>query len=131
MTADRDEIRDHLSAVIEAARELPKDDRVFLADTFLDDLEKHYQLLPRSRGGGQPVRKPRQSPFTGFTSARSPFPIGLMILLAVVLVPVVMMTFAVFAHPPVLLLAVLLLLLFRSGFRRGPRHRRFRRSMFV
>ncbi len=129
MTTDRDEIRDHLQAVIEAARELPKDDRTYLADTFLDDLEKQYQLVPRGAG-----RQSAASPgagLGGLSLRRGPLPIALGILLAVLFVPVVLTAFAVVVHPPFILLAVLLFLLFRSGAFRGPRHRRPRRDLIV
>lgn len=130
MTADRDEIRDHLQAVIEAARELPKDDRAYLADTFLDDLEKHYQIVPRGTGR-QTGAKSRPSPLAGLSFGRGPIPVGLMILLAVLFVPVAITALALAIHPPIILLAVLLFLLFRSGAFRGPRHRRPRRGMIV
>lgn len=130
MTADRDEIRDHLQAVIEAARELPKDDRAFLADTFLEDLEKRYQLVPRGTGQPTPAQS-RRSPLAGLPFGRGPLPVGLMFLLAVLVVPVALAAFALAIHPPIILLAVLLFFLFRSGAVRGPRHRRPRRGTFV
>lgn len=130
MSTDRDEIRDHLQAVIEAARELPRDDRAYLADTFLDDLEKHYRLVPRD-ALRQTEATSRRAPLSGLSLGRSPLPIGLVILLAVLVVPLALGALAVAVHPPIILLAVLLFLLFRSGAFRGPRHRRPRRDMIV
>ncbi len=51
MTTSREELRDHLIAVLQAAPELPRDDREYLADVFLDELDAGYQLVPRSRRG--------------------------------------------------------------------------------
>src|SRR5918911_1511540 len=117
MAATREELRDHLAAVIEAAHELPKEDRTYLADSFLDELERQYQLVPRSRTARQNEPGPGRRRFAG-----SPFvwflaPLGLLFLL-----PFLLLSFFVLIHPPVLLLAVVLLLLFRfgrPGMRRG------------
>jgi hypothetical protein len=49
MEPQREELRNHLVAVLEAARELPRDDREYLADVFLDELSSGYQLVPRSQ----------------------------------------------------------------------------------
>jgi hypothetical protein len=128
VTANRDEIRDHLAAVIEAARELPKDDRSYLADTFLDDLESRYQLVPRSNDGRQ--RPVRSGPtwLSGFPGGWSPLRLGLMVLLALIVVPAAL---GLLIHPPILVLIIVLLLVFRSGARRGPRWRGPRGRMIV
>jgi hypothetical protein len=57
MESQRDELRDHLVAALEAAPELPRDDRAYLADTFLDELDARFELVPRSphRKGGVKV----------------------------------------------------------------------------
>lgn len=122
MSADRDEIRDHLAAVIEAARELPRDDRAYLADTFLDDLETRYQLVPRQARG----RRPLSSGTSWLPALPAGWPLlrlGFLVLAAMVVVSVAMLAFSVLIHPPVLLLLVLLFLVFRSTTRRGPRRR--------
>ena len=49
MALPRDELRDHLVAALEAAPELPRDNREYLADVFLDELDARYKLVPRSR----------------------------------------------------------------------------------
>jgi hypothetical protein len=119
MAASRDELRDHLAAVIEAARELPKEDRAFLADSFLDELDKQYQLVPRSGPLSWSDPGPRRPRISGF-----PFiwvPVLLVVLFAL---PFVMFSSFVFVHHPVILLALMLLVLFRFGRpgmrRRGP-----------
>jgi hypothetical protein len=123
VAADREQIRDHLAAVIEAARELPKDDRAYLADTFLDDLESNYQLVPRSGPGTRIRTASRPSWLAELAGGWSPIRVAMMIVLAMVLLPFAM--FAVFGlmHPPVFLLLLVLFLVFRSGRRRGPRYR--------
>ena len=50
MTTSRDELRNHLVAVIEAARELPPDSREQLADGFLDEMNRQFDLVPRGSG---------------------------------------------------------------------------------
>lgn len=124
MAADRDQIRDHLAAVIEAARELPREDRTYLADTFLDELESNYQLVPRSGAGRQLRTSSRPSWLSEFSGGWSPFRVGVMIVLAMLLLPFAMFALFGLMHPPVFLLLVVLLLIFRSGRRRGPRYRR-------
>jgi hypothetical protein len=117
MAASREELRDHLNAVIEAARELPQEDRVYLADTFLDELDRQYQLVPRSRGAQQVERRGDVPAYSGFGFAWLFVPFGLMFLL-----PVVVLT-VVHVHAPVFLLAVVFLMVFRFfglGVRRGP-----------
>jgi hypothetical protein len=130
VTASRDEIRDHLQAVIEAARELPRDDRAYLADTFLDDLEKQYQLVPRS-GAAPRERLSGNFPPAFRLSGRGMPPIGLIVLAAIVLIPALLMTVSMAIHPPIILLAVLLFFVVRSGARRGPRSRGPRNRVIV
>lgn len=48
MATSREELRDHLVAALEAAPELPRDGREYLADVFLDELDAGYELVPRS-----------------------------------------------------------------------------------
>ena len=48
MTRTRDELREHLLAALEAAPELPREDRGHLADAFLDSLDRDFELVPRS-----------------------------------------------------------------------------------
>ncbi len=49
MATSHEDLRDHLIAVLEAAPELPHDDREHLADVFLDELHAGYQLVPRAQ----------------------------------------------------------------------------------
>jgi hypothetical protein len=129
--ADRNEIRDHLAAVIEAARELPRDDRTYLADTFLDDLESNYQLVPRSGKGAPRPAFSRPSWPASFSAGWSPLRVGVMIVLAMLLLPFAMFVLSGLMHPPVLVLAVVLLFVVRSGRHRGPRRRGPTGRMFV
>lgn len=125
MTATREELRDHLTAVIAAAQELPKEDRSYLADSFLDELETQYQLVPRVAGSRQKGGGRARRPFAGSFLGWPPLPVGLMFLLPLLLLPFFLLSFFVlvhvFFHPPVFLLVLALLLLFR--FTR-PRQRR-------
>jgi hypothetical protein len=123
VTADRDELRDHLTAVIEAARELPKEDRAYLADTFLDDLESRYQIMARSSSGRQRPSFSGSSWLSDFSSGWSPVRVGMMILAAMLLLPLLVGAFFFAVHPPVLILLVILFFAFRPGRRRGPRGR--------
>lgn len=121
MAALRQDLRDHLTAVIEAAQELPREDRSYLADSFLDELERQYQLVPRDAGARRSEPSPARPRFAGFPFGRSAAPIGL-ILLSLLFLPVVVLSFFVLVHPPVFLFVVLLLVLFRfgrPGWRRG------------
>jgi len=54
MTTSRDELRNHLVAVIEAARELPSDSREQLADGFLEEMNRQFDLVPR---GSRPAMR--------------------------------------------------------------------------
>jgi len=114
MAATREDLRDHLRAVIEAAQELPREDRTYLADTFLDELEKQYQLVPRT-GPGQraEVHSARRKPI-GIPLGPWPAPVGLLFLLPLLL-PVLFFSLLFLVHPPVLLLALVLFLIFRFG----------------
>jgi hypothetical protein len=116
MATTREDLRDHLTAVIEAAQELPKEDRSYLADSFLDDLETHYQLVPRSQGVPRTDASSSRPKFTGFPFGWWPAPIGLLFLL-----PVLLVSMFVFVHPPFLLFGLILLFVFRAG---RPRMRR-------
>jgi hypothetical protein len=117
MTTTREDLRDHLTAIIEAAQELPKEDRPYLADSFLDELETQFQLVPRERGAQRTGADSARPWFTGSPLGWWPALVGLMFLL-----PVLLLSFFVLVHPPVFLLALVLLLLFRfgrPGMRRG------------
>lgn len=120
MAATREELREHLTAVIEAAQELPREDRTYLADTFLDQLETQFQLIPRSattQRGDRPSAGPR---FPGLRLGRGALPIGVMLLLAVLALPFLLVSMFVLVHLPVFLLAVALLLVFRFSRRGRP-----------
>jgi hypothetical protein len=121
MATNRDELRDHLAAVIEAAHELPKEDRSFLADSFLDELEVRYQLVPRGSAVERSEVSPARSRSTGFPLGWWPVPIGLMFVLPLLIVATLLSLF-VLVHPPIFLLALILFVLFRfsrPGWRRG------------
>jgi hypothetical protein len=67
MSTSREELRDHLVAAIEAAPELPRDGREYLADVFLDELDARFQLVPRSKPGDS--RADRPAPAAAFLSS--------------------------------------------------------------
>lgn len=121
MAATRDDLRDHLTAVINAAQELPAEDRSYLADTFLDELESQYQLVPHSHGAQRTAATSSRSWFAGFPSARGPVPVAVMVLLSVLFLPLLVVSFFVLIHSPVFMLALAVLLFFRFGRRRWPR----------
>lgn len=122
MTATRDELRDHLTAVIEAARELPREDRTFLADTFLDDLDRQYRLVPRSTGSDMQVSS-RPSRHVGFPLGWGK--IALLAVLALFVLPLLFSSLFALAHPPIFLFVLVLFLVFRFARPgrswRGPR----------
>lgn len=122
MTATRDELRDHLTAVIEAARELPREDRTFLADTFLDDLDRQYRLVPRSTGSDMQVSS-RPSRHVGFSLGWGK--IALLAVLALFVLPLLFSSLFALAHPPIFLFVLVLFLVFRFARPgrswRGPR----------
>jgi len=49
METYREDLHDHLVAVLEAAPELPREDRRHLADVFLDELDAKFRLVPRTQ----------------------------------------------------------------------------------
>lgn len=49
METQREELHEHLVAVLEAAQELPREDRGHLADVFLDELDAKFRLVPRTQ----------------------------------------------------------------------------------
>jgi hypothetical protein len=49
MESHREDLHDHLVAVLEAAPELPREDRRHLADVFLDELDAQFRLVPRTQ----------------------------------------------------------------------------------
>jgi hypothetical protein len=118
-------------AAIEAAQELPREDRSYLADSFLDELETQFQLVPRSGAARRTEVHSDRPRFAGFPFGWWPAPVGLLFLLsALFLLPVLVLSFFVLIHPPVLLLALVLLFLLRFGrpgmrrgrpWQRGPR----------
>ncbi len=120
MAATREDLRDHLTAVINAGQELPAEDRPYLADTFLNDLEARFQLVPRSHDTPPAESTSSRPRFAGF-AGRGPVSIGVMVLLAVLCLPLLMMSFFVLIHPPVFLLALALLVFFRFGRHRSHR----------
>ena len=115
MATTREDLRDHLVAVIEAAQELPKEDRSYLAESFLDELERQFQLVPRSRAAQRAEADSAWPRFAGSPFRWWPAPVGLLFLLPVLFLPVLVLSFFVLVHPPVFLLVLVLLLLFRFG----------------
>src|SRR5437763_1869822 len=57
----RDELKEQLLASLEAAPELPRENRAELADVFLDELDANFMLVPRDRRGGPPATAARRS----------------------------------------------------------------------
>lgn len=125
MAATRDELRDHLLAVLEAAPELPKDDRTHLADVFLKDLDAHFRLVPRPQHGGW-----SDDLFAALTaffqSGRRLWPVLAVVIGLVFLLPLLLFPVFVLLHPPILLLVLVIILVARS---RGPGMRRRRMMM--
>jgi hypothetical protein len=129
MASSRNELRDHLLAALEAAPELPPEDRAHLADVFLDNLDKDFQLVPRSQTRGE--RSPlgaegrMRPPFSGY---RPWWPLpGIAAFLLAAFLIVSALTFSVH-HAPVFLFVILFFLAFRFlGPWRG-RGRRFGRG---
>jgi hypothetical protein len=108
--------------VIEAAHELPKEDRAFLADSFLDDLETQYQLVPRSQVPSRSDAGASQPAFAAPPFGRGPvfFPLWLPFLF----LPVLFVTLAVLIHAPFFLAILIPFFLFRFlGWGRGRRGR--------
>lgn len=68
----RNDVREHLIAVIRASEELPPEDREHLADVFLDELERTHQLVPRAAYS----RDRRKSLDAGFQRARDLLPLA-------------------------------------------------------
>ena len=105
MTKTRDELREHLLAALEAAPELPKEDRGHLADAFLDSLDRDFELVPRSPAAQRrPVSSvPRtEPPIAGFRLWWPAPGIIALLLLSFAIVSV----FA-FHHAPVFLFVIL------------------------
>jgi hypothetical protein len=48
MENQREDLRDHLVAALQAAPELPPEERAHLADVFLDELDTRFELVARS-----------------------------------------------------------------------------------
>jgi Flp pilus assembly protein TadB len=117
----RDELRDDLRAMINAAPELGEEERDHLADVFLDRLEEGYRLVPRGQDLAEPARPaPRRAGFP------IPFawPLGLFALMAVVWLLASSLFFAAH-HAPVFLFVILIFLALRF-FVWGPRRRLYR-----
>jgi hypothetical protein len=128
MDRSNEDLRTHLMAVIEAAPELPRDDREHLADVFLDELHRGYDLIPRSaqqrrRADFGPVRQA-----VGRTTHQW-WLIALASLAFLLILPNIL--FAAVGsgphahHPPALLFVVLFIVAMRffGPGRRGGRHR--------
>lgn len=123
MSTTREDLRDHLVAVLAAAPELPEDEREHLADVFLDRLDADYQLLPRGQAVSEPGRpRPRGAPDPFIFWRAWPIPIGLIGL--VLLLPLLLISAFVFVHPPIFLFALLIFLVLRSRMWR-PRRRMY------
>jgi hypothetical protein len=131
METPNEDLRTHLRAVIEAAPELARDDREHLADVFLDELYKGYELVPRS---AQRSRRPDVSA-AGQAVARTARHWWLAALAGLALLFALPSLFwattggAHVHHPPVFLFFVLFFVAMRvfGPWRRGGR-RRFTRT---
>ena len=123
MVTTREELRDHLIAVIEAAPELPPDGREQLADVFLDELEGQYRLIPRPAHQSW-VDDVASAWNTLLRSARAWLPVlaagfGLLFVLPLLLLP-----FFILFHAPFLIL-ILVFLVLRFGGRGMRSHRMY------
>lgn len=102
MATTRDELREHLLAVIEAAPELPKDGREHLADVFMSELDAGFRLVPRSEDP-QVAANPSPPRFIGppaYSKWAPMLPLALFLLIPL---------FFIGFHAPFLFLGVLLL----------------------
>jgi hypothetical protein len=117
MEPDREELRTDLLAMLNAAPELPQDDRGSLADVFLDKLQAGYQVIPRTRAESvRPVpRQPRPLVFPG----RAAVIAGFLFLMFMSMLWMTVMSVGAghWHHPPVFLFPLLVLLVLR--LRRG------------
>jgi hypothetical protein len=115
MEPDHEELRTDLLAMLNAAPELPQDDRGSLADVFLDKLQAGYEVIPRARA--QNVRsapRPRLAPaFPGRAAAVA----GFLLLMSVLWMAVLSSGAGHWHHPPVFLLPLFFVLVMR--LRRG------------
>jgi hypothetical protein len=62
MEPQREELRTELLAMLHAAPELPPDDRASLADVFLDNLQKGYDVVPRTSARSARAPRPDRTP---------------------------------------------------------------------
>ncbi|HEX6506846.1 MAG TPA: hypothetical protein VF221_04365 [Chloroflexota bacterium] len=109
MTTSRDELRESLVAAIEAAPELPKENREHLADIFLDRLNAEYDLVPRGPG-----RRPQPARPAGGAAWGKPWvPIALVLAFLVFVLP------AVVHHFPIFLLVLVAVFFIVKRVRRG------------
>jgi hypothetical protein len=110
----RDELREDLRAMINAAPELGEEERDHLADVFLDRLEEGYRLVPRGQDIAQPAR-----PAPGRGGFPFAWPVGVFALMAVVWL-LVSSVFVAAHHAPVFLFVILIFFALRF-FVWGPR----------
>jgi hypothetical protein len=83
MATSREEFREQLVAAVEAAPELPREDRQYLADVFLDRLNAEYDLVPRGTG-----RRPLREKPDGKGAGRVPWlPIALLLAFLIFVIP--------------------------------------------
>jgi hypothetical protein len=110
----RDELREHLIATLEAAPELEGESRRELADVFFRELDEHFTLVPRGEMAAMPQQRLANRP------VRVPFvpPVWLLLLVPLLL------ALSLAAHAPVFLFAIILFVILRSvrrpGWRGGP-----------
>jgi hypothetical protein len=115
MEPDREELRTDLLAMLNAAPELPQDDRGSLADVFLDKLQAGYEVVPRTRAqSARPAPRQRPTPtFPGRAAAVA----GFLLLISVLWMTAMSVGAPHWHHPPVFLFPLLVLLVLR--LRRG------------
>lgn len=129
MESNREELRTELLAMLHAAPELPVEDRESLADVFLDNLHKGYQVTPRSVATPRPAApfRPAPRPFAAFSGMAAS--LGVFLLLTAVLFTTVFPATMGHWHRPSILPLLLILFVVMRFARGGPGrwHRRHAR----
>lgn len=122
MTTSRDELRNHLVAVIEAARELPPDSREQLADGFLDEMNRQFNLVPR--GSGARRSRPAMRDLNGWLPQMRGWQLLAGMVGVLLLLPLILVTGFVLLHlVPFALPVLLFIFVFRPRMGRNRLHR--------
>lgn len=115
MAASREDLRDHLLAVLEAAPELPREDRAYLADTFLDELDTRFELVPKT-GRASPAASVAPRGNGPIRQEMGWWPVAAALAALTFLIFAVTAPLLAFGHPPIFLLVIAFFILMR--FRR-------------